>query len=229
MIYRKMEKKGCKADVSYFLKNKKGQGHVEMILSFLIFIGALIFLFIFINPFAETKEVSVIEGLQGKITQEISLEIGKLGVILSCQNCCYDFDLADYVGNYQETQEDLTRKYNIYFGEIFNNITSKKSVSCNSGNYSLGAYSKEKMIVKDKIQELVTAYNNDYEALKSNLGITSEFAFSFKSLSGDEIVELTILKQPPVGVNVEAKEFPIRMINNSAGIRELILNLRAWR
>ena len=34
---------------SYLLKSKKAQGHVEIILSFTLFIGAIIILFIFIN------------------------------------------------------------------------------------------------------------------------------------------------------------------------------------
>jgi hypothetical protein len=207
-------------------KNKKAQGHVEIILSFLIFIGALIFLFIFINPFAKTEEVSVIDGLQRKIIEEISLEIGKLGVITSCELCCYNFTLEDYVGNYQEKQE-ASRKYSIYFGEIFNNISNRNPL-CDPSNYTLGTYSKEKMIVENKTLELVIQYNTDYESLKNNLGITNEFAFNFKNLVGEEILLLTVSKQPPVGVNVEAREFPIRMIDNNTNIQELILNIRAW-
>ena len=216
-----------KVERSYLLNNKKGQGHVEMILSFLIFIGALIFLFIFINPFAKTEEISIIKGIQEKIIQEISLEIGKLNIILSSPNSCYDFTPSDYFGNYKEKLE-TDRKYNIYFGEIFNNSTTIKDNSCLSGNYTLGTFSKEKMIIKNKTENLVIQYNQDYVTLKNNLGITSDFVFSFKNLFGIEMAELTVSKNIPVGVNVEAKEFPIRMIDENADIQELILNIRAW-
>ena len=82
--------------------------------------------------------------------------------------------------------------------------------------------------LENKIQDLVINYNTDYEALKNSLGITSDFVFSFTSLVGIENPALTVLKQPPVGVNIEAKEFPVRVIDNDANIQELILNIRAW-
>lgn len=208
-------------------KSKLAQGHIEIILSFVLFIGALAFLFIFINPFAQTSEDSVIENIQNKIINNVSLEIGKLSVVLTNPEDCYNFIPADYPGNYQEAYVS-PRKYTIYFGEIFNNVTTKKNPSCTTNQYTLGIYSKEDMIVYERIIGLVSSYNSDYEELKTNLGITGDFVFSFKNLVNAEITQLSVLKNIPVGVDVEANEFPVRVINGSGDIQELRLNIRAW-
>jgi hypothetical protein len=211
------------------IKNTRGQGHVEMILSFVLFVGALIVLFIFINPFAKTEEVSVIEGIQERIIDEISLEIGRLSAIVENEAIdCYSLSGLSYGANYIEKQDSNNlRKYDIYFSDNF----GPGSISCAGlagTSYSLGTYSIEKMIGYNKTEDLVTDYNEDYEVLKQELGITSEFVFSFTNLLGVVDSDLAVSKQPPTGVNVEAKEFPVRVIDNNADIQELILNIRAW-
>jgi len=207
--------------------NKNGQGHLEIILSFVLFIGALIFVFMFINPFAKTEEISVIGDIQEKIINNISLDVGKLSVIVGVENGCYNFNPDNYIGNYQEVNEGNI-KYSIYFGEIFENVTQKKDSECLT-DYTLGLYSKEEFIIYEKIKELATNYNSDYEGLKTSLGIANDFSFSFKNIVNEEISELSVSKETPIGVNIEAKEFPIRVINSTGDVNELILNLRAWR
>ena len=210
--------------------NKKAQSHVEIILSFVIFIGTLIFILIFINPFSNpSEEVSVVEDVQRTIITEISSEIGKLSIITEGSGGCYEFTDADYDGKYREVY-DGNRKYDIYFSEGFEDYQTKKDSGCAEETYTLGVYSKEEMISWSKVVGLVGDYTSDYGSVKSNLGIVNDFSFSFKYVSGNEINELSVLniKQPPTGVNVESKEFPVRVIDDSAQIHELILNIRGW-
>jgi len=212
-------------------KSKSAQGHLEVILSFTLFISALIFLFIFINPFAETEKISIIKNIQNKLINEMSLEIGKLSVILTDDEDeinCYNFNPDNYAGNYKEVY-DIDRKYIIYFGEIFNNDTNNKDPLCSTEQYTLGLYSKEKFIIYRKIQDLVASYNSNYEALKTKLGITNDFSFSFKNIVNGEISELSVSRDVPVGADVEAKEFPVRVMNSNGEIQELKLNIKAWR
>ena len=206
-------------------KNKKGQGHVEIILSFVIFIGAIILLFIFINPFARTKITSATGEVQEKIIEKISLDVGKLSIITNSTESCYEFNESNYNGNYVEISE-IERKYDIYFGKIFENKTTKKG--CAPLNYSLGIYSIKKMIVYDEIIKLVTEYNEDYDALKTSLGIKNEFSFLFKNIKDNEISELSVSKNIPAGVNVISNEVPVRVINKNGEILELVLNIREW-
>ncbi len=207
------------------MKNNKAQSHVEMMLSFVIFIGALIFIFIFLNPFTKTGGgISVIDDIQKNIIAEISSEIGKLSVIGGDGIGNYDFPL-EYGNNFIEVQETLDpKKCNLYFSDDF----SVGTKTCQFNSYTLGVYSKEKMIVWDKIISLKQDYDTGYSGLKSKLGTSKDFSFSFKNIGGGEITALSVSKNPPSGVNVESKNIPLRVIDSFGNINELILNIRVW-
>jgi len=182
---------------------KRAQSHVEIMLSFVLFMGALILIFMFINPFSKADEqISVIDNVQKALINQTSMEIGKLSIITEDEAYC--------------------------FSDIFLTYAPNKEDGC-SDPYTAGVYLKENMIVWAKIENLVSNYNTDYSGLKSSLNILNDFSFSFKNIAGDEEVVLTpTSKTPPIGVNVEAKEFPVRVIDSSANIHELILNIRVW-
>ncbi len=160
-------------------KQKKAQGHVEVILSFVIFIGFLLFMFIFLNPFARTKESNyIMNNIQKVIINNITNEIGKLSIILNESGTCYNFS-DDYGSNYKQIEE-ADKKYMIYFYPIFSDNT--KDIDCDKGNYTLGIYSEENMIVYEKIIDLKNNYERDYEGLKRTLGITNDFLFSVRNI-----------------------------------------------
>ncbi len=206
--------------------NKTAQSHVEIMLSFIIFIGALIFIFIFLNPFAKTGEkVSIIDDIQKIVVKDISSEIGKLSVIGDSGTIDYVFP-SEYGNNFVEVQETFSNpiKCQLYFSDIFGSGTQ----TCQFTSYALGVYSKEEMIVWDKIISLKQSYETDYNGLKSLLEISDDFSFSFKNIGGGEIGALNVSKNPPIGVNVESKDFPVRVIDSSGNINELILNIKVW-
>ena len=208
------------------MKNKKAQSHVEMMLSFVIFVGALIFIFIFLNPFAKTADkISVIDDIQKVLIKDIGSEIGKLSVIGDSGTNPPTIP-SGYGNNFIEVQETFSNpiKCNLYFSNDFGVGTQ----NCQFNSYILGVYSKEEMIVWGKITILKTNYDADYSGLKSSLGISEDFSFSFKNIGGGEVGALSVSKNPPVGVNVESKDFPVRVINSLGNINELILNIKVW-
>ena len=205
---------------------KKAQSHVEMMLSLVIFVGALTFIFIFLNPFAKTGEkISIIDEIQKTVVEDMSSEIGKLSVIGDTGPNNYIIP-SGYGSNFIEVQETFSNpiKCQLYFSDVFGAGTQ----TCQFNAYTLGVYSKEEMIVWDKIILLKQNYETDYNNLKSLLGISDDFSFSFRNIGGGEIGVLSVLKNPPVGVNVESKDFPVRVMDNSGNINELILNIRVW-
>ena len=136
------------------MKSKKAQGHVEIILSFIIFIGFLLFIFTFMNPFSRSKETSyIMDNIEKVIINEISDDVGKLSIIMDTTNDCYDAsDINSYGLNYTEVDEG-NRKYIIYYNDLFGDGSI---TSCDDGivNYTLGTYSTEKMILYSKIETL---------------------------------------------------------------------------
>lgn len=217
---------------------RKAQGHIEIILSFVIFVGFLIFMLFFLNPLSKTREkVSVINDLQEIVLNKVQSDVGKLSVITSVPDplppgnpgLCYNFNENNYLAtDYIESVEVPSRKYIVYFCENFKSIISpNKNPICPLTNYHLGIYSEEKMIVKEKIGELITDYNTDYESLKVSLKTTDDFSFSFKEIGGSG--ELSVSKEVPASIEVESRDFPVRVIDENAVIKDYIFNIRAWR
>jgi len=226
----KNKRKNCKANSRFQIDNasklmpisKHSQGHIEIILSFLIFIGFLLFMFIFINPFASIESKDIIDNIKDLIINDISDEVGKLSIIVDNNGDCYDRDiLSNYGTKYLEVNEG--RKYTVYFNDIFG-VSSVPA--CDTPAYTLGTYSTEKMIIYEKIQELRTNYINNYEDLKTSLGILDEFAIELKRLDGG--VEIGVNKEIPFGIEVKAVNIPIRVINSNGEISEFILNILVW-
>ena len=209
------------------MTNIKSQAHIEMILSFALFIGAIITLFVFINPLSKPQEKDyTIDNVQRLFIKEISSNVGKISVFLEDSSTCYNLP-SEYGNNFIEVQNNEdSKRYNIYFSKDFN----YGIISCSSkpiGNYNLGVYLEENMLIYEKIIDLKTKYKSDYPSLKTLLGINNEFSWNFKDFNGNEISEISVSKNIPA-VKVEAKEFPVRIIDKKGKIYELILNIKEW-
>lgn len=231
---------------SFSRLSSKAQSHLEIILSFVLFVGFIIFIFIIINPLAKTEDkTDALENIQKIVIREISSDIGKLSIILEKDNgICYSFDETNYNNGdinikYFETNP-ANRKYELYFSDIFTSYYSSIKypenpvqgcalcTSCDSKNYTLGVYSKEKIIFYNDIKALKQSYDSDYVLLKKELGINNGFLFNFRYIDSEIISNLSVSKQIPSGVDVESKEILINVINSSADFEEMILNIKVW-
>lgn len=222
------------------MKNKKkAQAHVEMIISFALFVGAIMFIFFIMNPFAKTTQEKTgdVENIKNILIANFSSEFGRLSVIADsfCTTCCYYFDPAEYdYSNYIETIPDSSnpRKYEIYFSNDAFPATINPhydSLCPGSGSvYTLGVFTKEKLLVYEKIRNIAQDSLNNYKGTASSLGIQSDYAFSFYDKDKNQINEISFSKKSPNGVNVLAREFPVRVINENGEIQEFIFNVRIW-
>lgn len=212
------------------MDNKQGQAHIEIMLSFVIFIGFLVFILIFLNPFAKTESADLISSIEKSILNNVSVDIGKMSVIGGSGNNDYTIPLSYNNINFVEKIETLTgtnpQKCTLYFSD---EIFTGKNKNCQFiGTPQFGVYSTEKMIVYERIGLLKTNYDTNYAGLKNSLGITDDFVFNVEGLDGVKIAELSVTKNIPSGIEVQAKNIPIRTINNSGDIQELMLNIRVW-
>ncbi len=211
------------------MKTKKAQGHIEMILSFVIFLGFLIFIFVFFNPFASfAHKPEVMNNVENKLIANISQEVGKISMVfpnIPQTAECFNIDtiLSPYSSLKKRFVQEDSKKYTIYFSNLFDELNCPSTID----HYELGVYSTENLIFKNLIVTLKQHYEADYEKTRISLGILYDFSFKVKDLNGNEIPELSVDKQVLVK-DVEAKNIPIRLINEKAEIQELILNIRAW-
>jgi hypothetical protein len=214
------------------MKQKNAQGHVEMIISFVMFVGAVMFIFMYINPISKNQETfSISDKIQGVLIENISTSMGKVYVIANESNGCYNISefILSYGNNFREVQDSQNpRVYVIYFSPLFDHNAPHNLNDCPETNYTLTAYSNERVIFYEYIQDLKLNYDNDYNNLKKQLGITNDFLFSVYDLKGTKIEEISVDKNIPSGINVESYELPIRVINRSADINPYILKINAW-
>ncbi|MEK6872433.1 MAG: hypothetical protein AABW90_00290 [Nanoarchaeota archaeon] len=210
-------------------KSKRSQSHVEIILSMTLFVGFLIFIFLFLNPAFRTKQELPIKDVQEKVIENISSNMGKLSVIVNTSNDCYSLDEVndEYGNNFIEIDDNKSpRRYTIYYGNFFDPLL----ISCSDRigrNFSLGSYTEESIIVYEKIKELRDEYENNYGGLKTSLNI-GDFSFKVKDLDGNFIAELGVDKKIPENINVASKDIPIKVIDNKGKFYELILNIKTW-
>ncbi len=212
--------------------NSRSQSHVEMMLSFILFVSAIIFIFIFINPISKTQEKeSDAKKVQEIIIRNISSNFGKLSIITNNSADCYDFSPQEYSEyNYIEKWENQnSRKYSILFSDIFDSVNApNKSSQCPGQNYTLGSYSEEKIIVHEKIKLFKQNYESDYSSLRNSLAIKDDFSFSFKYINGDETAEISAYRQIPSRSRVDSENFPVRIINKSGDVKEFVINIKVW-
>jgi len=218
------------------MENKKigirAQSHVEIILSMVLFVGFLIFIFVFMNPFLKTKQEPVIVDIQEEVINEISSEVGVLSVIVNSSDDCYSLDsVSDEYGNKFIEVHDLEnpRRYIIYYGDFFD-VQKVGDISClskESRNFSLGLYTKESIIVEEKIKNLKERYETDYSDLKQSLEVR-DFLFNFRDMDEIEIIEWSVDKKIPENTDVVSKDILVRVMDDKAKIYEMILNIRVW-
>lgn len=216
--------------------NKKGQGHVEMIISFVLFVGFLLFVFLFLNPFYESTQKISITKESEIILKRLSEPVGKLFAIVETSEDCYDLKKVNkiYGDNFIEVKEisdpGKPLRYTIYYGKFFD-PENVGDISCSSKTgkaYTLGAYTQEEVIVKQKIIDMKTAYETDYSALLLDLGI-GHFTFSVRDFDGNTFSELSVSgDRVPEDAEVFSKDIPIVVMDDKGAKTEYILNIRRW-
>lgn len=218
---------------SNFTKSKRSQAHVEMILATTLFIGFLIFVFIFLRSSLKTTQEIPTDEIQREILERTQQEVGKLSVIVGTladgSRACFNLDaVEDEYGTDFRSVSDPSNpgRYTIYYGHFFN----KNPITCAKANenFTLGGYIEEKLVIDTNITLLVNEYETDYSALKQDLGVDN-FAFEFRDENNEIIEALSVRGKIPENVDIISKDFPVRVIDANAQMTNRILNIKAWR
>jgi len=213
-----------------------------MLLSFVLFIAAILFIFLYINPLSKTQnKVNEIDQVQKIIMENISVTAGRLSVVsyfhpVNNPNGCYYFETAEYYNvkyvQFDESSPGTNKKYTIYFSDNFpiSNAINKSTTSadCLGANYGLGVYSNETIILYDLLESFAASSSTDegYKKIKEDLGINTDFIINCADINGTYLPELSASRRIPAGVEVRSKQFPIRLIENNGTIMNVIFNLR---
>ncbi len=233
--------------------NKKGASHLEIILSFIIFLGFSLFLLAIFRPTTFLKytdtDLNILETSIKSVTLTpisfITLNLNKDIEIQECFFINYELNLDNVIVKNKdgeivnaETDKENERIYiysisekffYVYFSE---KLEEKEFIedSCteiDSSNYHLGLYRNYNLTSYEKLENLKQDYTNDYENLKNQLGIptTKEFAFIVKDTRGNDIIVARKRVEQP---NVLARDITIQILYNNGTLRYGILNIQTW-
>lgn len=236
--------------------DKRAQGHVELILSFVIFVGFIFSIFVFLNPLKQpTMSFVSFENVQAKIIKNATIGYQSIPLILNSSLpsglACFSVNntlrasgniLAkssdDSIVNAVNTSLKLyiqnkanEKFYTIYFSEAFNNYSAVNPASClelSEKNYSFGAPSYELPILFENLIYLDHAYVANYPSLVENLGFDNNFEFGISNLNRVMLVNDTFSVHKLKSSNVLARDVLLKTINKNATQVDIFLNLRVW-
>ncbi len=236
-------------------KNKKrGISHIEVIISFIIFVGFLVFFIYFLNPF-EIKKLDevLIDSLEREIRMNLSTNVTYFSIYVPDGNI--NTDTSDYdcfaiekiypsrVIVKDENGDNIPATisggklyigalegfYEIYFSENLQEVSYSLG-DCkllSEESYDTGLIVKKRFVSLRKAQNLFDAYIEDYESTKNNLNLPAKnnFAFILRTLD-EELVKAD--KQKSEQISVLARDIPVEIIKQDAEILQGILNIQVW-
>ncbi|MBS3079714.1 hypothetical protein J4218_06340 [Candidatus Pacearchaeota archaeon] len=218
--------------------SNRSQGHVEFMISFVLFISALLLLFIFVNPLGKSEsKLKIQENAKDLIIGNMSGVVGKLNVIAQ-PSYCYN-NVLNYGDNFME--RDVTpvgvinkKLYELYFSQYVNNIhlnykdNNNPGGECNVDKYILGGYVEENFIIKNKTINLKKSYELDYKNTKKNIGISNDFSFTFKYLNNSIAIDMSVNKETTTNIEKFSTELPVRVIDDRANVTEMLVDIVIW-
>ena len=212
--------------------SKRSQGHVEIIVSFIIFVGFIFFMFMILNPFATSPDQAdkVLDNTVDKMIKEISEEVGRLSVVMedSPTKCYHLNDVSSYGNKYIEINEILTpRKSTIYFSDKFVKDASHENSGCTK-LFTLGVYTNDDIITSWGIEKFKDDYESFYDGVKDSMDITNDFLFEIRDFDDTIISSFSVGKLIPSGREVRANEIPIRVIDENGIFNEYKLKVMVW-
>ena len=226
------------------IESKRGASHIEVILSFVIFLGFLMFLIAMFNPFSSSSRGDNLDYVERAIrnSTEVELEFATLGLESEQPGgkCFYlDYYLKNSIYVKNESLDNLaslnseSRIYLENSGTFFYIYSSMEFVSeafdiaeckkLKNIDYHLGLYRNYSVISFNKLSLLNQDYNSNYPELKSRLGIKGEFAFNVRDTSRNSILNLN-----SQGGNVYSREVPIQIVYGNGTLKYAIMTVQTW-
>jgi hypothetical protein len=232
--------------------NKKGT-HVEVIISFVIFITFVMFLFAASRPAISKQEdkKNLLEDLEYKTLNMISedVKIISVSVPVPAGNCVTldttmtSLDIGNriivkdlsgeiienvHINGDQITIGDLTPSdtfFKIYYSQSFNPVSP--AAACASANENIGFTKTKKYVFESEFR---TTMNGDYDTLKTTLEVPEamDFTFGMVLFNGTAIEKYHEEIQSNISTNIYAKDASIEYFNLNNELVHGYLRTKIW-
>ncbi len=203
---------------------KRGAGHIEFVLSFVLFVAVVGFVLLFFKPWSNPSIMQeTLVQISKVLDSNLNVSLETYGVWINTTSTgitrpSIGVNISDSVSEVfvVSPQGDVLPSSKqgdiVYFNWEPNeyvyinagkSVLSSGSVSNfpvhNSSLYVIGAVQKKKILSEEEIIRLKQAYENDYNGLKKALNIPVGIDFAFEIDFGSEKIEMKI----PVPVSLE--------------------------
>ncbi|MEK6871596.1 MAG: hypothetical protein AABX16_01700, partial [Nanoarchaeota archaeon] len=120
--------------------------------------------------------------------------------------------------------------YTLYYGNFFNPaLVGIISCAAKPGrNYTYGSYTEDVMFIEPRIFSLKQQYETDYILVTQQLGVNN-FAFEFYYLNKTRSSALSVNISAQENLNIYSTYFPVRVMDERAEFKEMILRIITWR
>lgn len=223
--------------------NKRGQGHIEMIISFTLFVGFVIFILLFLRPSTKSAEVSL-NSIENALKDNLETDLSYFS-IQSNGESCFCFTNSEYnipgnivVVNQEKERVDSEKKgdaicikadgkrfFYVYSSDEF----SDGRIDCSPHTITpeFGQLRQIKAISNNALEEMAEKHAADYDSLKNELGIVYyDFSIKFVDSTGQEIISMD--KTPPLGRPVYSRDVPVQIVYDNGDITYGIMKIFAW-
>ena len=236
------------------IKGKKGS-HVGLVLSFVIFVTFLFFVFTILNPAVSEergKELAlelIKENLINNLTSNLSVTSLKVHKITDYGlKKCFQIDNVfgenvkikngsnDYVEGSSSGINDLISInhngeyfFRIFYSPVFLAGGGGGREECEplvTENYTLGSTKVTSYIYEDHVNSLFTFYENNYLVLKEDLGISVDNDFGVSFVKSSGDENQIGFEE--VSGNVYIEEILLQYYNSEADVQSGSIKIRVW-
>lgn len=231
------------------MKGDKRGSHVGVVISFVIFVTFLVFLYSIISPalrlgqnkeaLSKHLELELIEKTSAELTTaSVSLGSGsqtcvRLNNLISAlgigSNVIVKNDEGETIPSYVSSGNlDIDRGtsgtfFKIYYSPEFGELSSGSG--CSEISYNLGITKTEEYVFESKVINLINYYPN-YETLKNELKIPEGTEFGFGIVRDNSTETETNLEE--ISTNVYIKQIPINYVSENGDILSGYLKTKIW-
>ena len=229
--------------------NKKGS-HVGMILSFLVFITFLAFLYSVIEPATRSQEdkLDLVEYLKTELVAEFTADMSTVIFGVSSGGC-FEFETPSGLvgkGVVAKDENDLVHEsyimgtdtrveygtgsvLKLYYSDEFSIPSPPKTACSTLTSYDIDLFRTTEEIFESRILNLSTYFEDksNYESFKEEKGIGfgDEFGFAFSNESREVV---TSTEDRNASTDIFVQEVPIQYMDSEANIKSGFLNIKVW-
>jgi len=227
-----------------FRIDKRGAGHLEVVLAFIMFISSISFAVYMFNPVSNSKSYELnAETYFDKLAKNLSTEIIRYSVIFKSGNY-FEVNLGNenpdlnaaaegYFGENIPIEKQANTVYINSNGGNFSFIRLSEDIAPNYGNlekatpgrYIIASRISENVASEKKISQMNKSYYANYSNLKKNLGIADSLDFSFSIMLDDKLVQMD---RKMTGGQAFASEKSIKILGTDGKIKFADAIVKIW-